>query len=350
MMWSRGRHFHSLFAAVLFALTPAYLFAESQKDYQKEVRPLLETHCFKCHGPDKQRGNVDLSPFANEKAVQSKPRLWRKAAAQLESATMPPAKQPQPTAEERALLVRWVHQTLDAADPSRDPGPSVVRRLDRSEYNHTIHDLLGIDFDAAAAVGMIDEPTGGFDNLAEALNLPPALMEKYFAAADKVLDRFAGLNDQGKPLPPNDQAAKKAALARKAVFFVASGAGLSKRNAARQILTRFLRRAYRRPVGEDEVERCLALFDRSNGKGESFEAAMRLPLKAALVSPNFLYRVEQDRAPAGSKEAYRVGDHELAVRLSYFLWSTAPDEELSALADQGKLADPTVLREQVARM
>ena len=162
---------------------------------------------------------------------------------------MPPAKAPQPTGEQRELLARWVRETLDAADcaAERDPGPSVLRRLDRSEYNRTLHDLLGVDFDAAAAVGMTDEATGGFDNLAEALDLPPALMEKYFAAADKVLDRFFGLNEQGKPLPPNDPAAKKAEQLRKAVFFVTSGADLSKHDAARQIIARFLRRAYRRP-------------------------------------------------------------------------------------------------------
>jgi Protein of unknown function (DUF1592)/Protein of unknown function (DUF1595)/Protein of unknown function (DUF1587)/Planctomycete cytochrome C len=350
-MLSREWLIHSLLTGILFALAPACAFADVKPSYQKEIRPLLESHCFKCHGPDKQRGNVDLAPFADEKAIQAKPRLWRKAAAQLESSTMPPAKQPQPTAEQREMLVRWVRQTLDAnSSILRVPGPSVVRRLDRAEYNHTIHDLLGVDFDAASAVGMTDEPTGGFDNLAEALNLPPALMEKYFAAADKVLDRFAGRDDQGKPLSLNDPAAKKVAQARKTVFFVASGAGLSKHNAARQIIGRFLRRAYRRPVSDDEVERYVTLFDRADRRGEGFENAMRLPFKAVLVSPSFLYRIEQDRVPAGSKEAYRVSDHELAVRLAYFLWSSMPDDELSALADQGKLSDPEVLHRQVARM
>ncbi len=290
-------------AAVSLSLFSGFVRASDQADYQKDIRPLLESHCFKCHGPDKQRGNVDLSPFADEKAIQSKPRLWRKAAAQLESATMPPVKQPQPTAEQRALLVQWVRRTLDAAKPIPDPGPSAVRRLDRDEYNRTIHDLLGVDFDAASAVGMIDEPTGGFEQSHRSSgNLPPSLMEKYFAAADKVLDRFAGRNDQGKPLPPNDPAAKKAAQARKTVFFVASGADLSKHNAARQILSRFLRRAYRRPVGDDEVDRCVALFERADNRGASFEEAMRLPIKAALVSPNFLYRIEQDRRCAGRIE------------------------------------------------
>ena len=342
-----------LLFGILFASAPAAPAADGKPlTYPGDVRPLLEANCFKCHGPDKQRGGVNLAAFTDEKAIQTRAKLWRKVASQLETLAMPPAKAPQPTAEQRELLAHWVRETLDAADgaASQDPGTPVLRRLDRSEYNHTLHDLLGVDFDAAAAVGMTDEPTGGFDNLAEALDLPPALMEKYFAAADKALDRLYGLNEQGKPLPPNDPAAKKAEQFRKAVFFVTSGADLSKHAAARQVIARFLRRAYRRPVQDEEVDRYMKLFDRADSRGEKFEDSVRLMLKAALASPYFLYRVEQDRAPAGSKEEYPVSDHELAVRLSYFLWSTAPDDELSALADQGKLSDPDVLRRQVARM
>lgn len=348
-----SRRLHGILcAATLLASGSSAVQAETQAPaFRKDIRPLLEAHCFKCHGPEKQRG-VDLSAFADEKAIRARPKLWRKVTSQLETLAMPPAKAAQPTGEQRELLARWVRETLDAPDgaaPS-DPGPSIVRRLDRSEYNRTIHDLLGIDFDAAAAVGMTDEATGGFDNLAEALDLPPSLMEKYFTATDKVLDLLFGLNEQGGPLPPNDPAAKKAESLRKAVFVVESGAGLSKRNAARQVIAHFLRRAYRRPVEDDEVGRYLKLFDRADAKGEPFDDGVRLMLKAALVSPHFLYRIERDRAPAGSKDAYPVSDHELAVRLSYFLWSSAPDEELSGLADQGKLSDPNELHRQVARM
>ena len=283
------------------------VLADSPLTYLKDVRPLLEAHCFKCHGPDKQRGGVNLAAFTDEKAVQARSKLWRKVASQLDALAMPPAKAPQPTGAQRELLARWVRDALDAADCSaeRDPGPAVIRRLDRSEYNRTLHDLLGVDFDAATAVGMTDENTGGFDNLAEGLDLPPALMEKYFAAADKALDRFYGLNEAGKPLPPNDPAARKAEQLRKAVLFVTSGPGLSKHAAARQVIARFLRRAYRRPPKEDEVDRYMRLFDRADGRGERFEEGVRLMLKAALASPYFLYRVEQDRARPGRRRRTR---------------------------------------------
>ena len=120
--------------------------------------------------------------------------------------------------------------------------------------------------------------------------------------------------------------------------------------AARKIVARFLRRAYRRPVADTEIDRSLRLFDLAAKKGDSFDDGVRLMLKAALVSPHFLLRVEQDRGKEGSDAPYRVSDHELAVRLSYFLWSSMPDDALFTLAAQNKLSDPAELERQVKRM
>ena len=90
----------------------------------------------------------------------------------------------------------------------------------------------------------------------------------------------------------------------------------------------------------------MKLFERTVGEG--YEAGIRAALKPVLVSPHFLFRIEQDRAKPG--EIARVNDHEFATRLSYFLWSSLPDDELSAAADQGKLSDSSVLEQQVTRM
>ena len=265
-----------------------------------------------------------------------------------------PAKPPLP-AEQRELLVRWIRQTINTVDCSnpvdRNPGKTVIRRLTRSEYNRTLRDLLGLDFDGAEAVGMADDAAGnGFANMAEALNLSPTLLDKYFAAADKALDRvFAG---QAAAAPPMSDANawKRARQMYVRVFDVKPGDGLSERDTARQIISRFARHAYRRPVTDVEIDRLLRLYDLAAKKGDSFETGVRLMLKAALVSPNFLLRVEQDRGKEGSDEAYRVSDDELAVRLSYFLWSSMPDEPLFALAEQNKLSDPAELERQVKRM
>jgi len=122
----------------------------------------------------------------------------------------------------------------------------------------------------------------------------------------------------------------------------------SRRQAAEEVLRGLARRAFRRPVRDAEVERYVHLFELADRDGETFEGALLLPLQAILVSPHFLYRVEKDRdATAG---AYDLGSFELASRLSYFLWSSMPDEELFRLATEEKLADSTVLAEQARRM
>lgn len=119
------------------------------------------------------------------------------------------------------------------------------------------------------------------------------------------------------------------------------------RKAARQILRGFLRKAYRRPVQPGDIDLLMKLYDRSEQRGDPFEERMKLMLKAVLAGPQFLFKVEQRSEKPG---IYALTPHELAVRLSYFLWSTMPDEELSAAADHGTLSDPKVLTAQTERM
>jgi len=116
------------------------------------------------------------------------------------------------------------------------------------------------------------------------------------------------------------------------------------------ILSHLARRAYRRPVDEADLRPLLDLSESARAKGATFEEGLSLALEAMLVSPDFLFRIERGR-PAGDGIAGRVlTDHELATRLSYFLWSSLPDDELSRIADEGRLRDPGVLEAQVKRM
>jgi hypothetical protein len=119
------------------------------------------------------------------------------------------------------------------------------------------------------------------------------------------------------------------------------------RKAAQLLLGRILRKAYRRPVTQPEIDRFLTMYDRAAERGDPYEERIKLALKAALVSPGFLFRMEQKSDKPG---IYPLGQYELATRLSYFLWSTMPDEELSRLAEQGRLQDTGVLAAQVERM
>jgi hypothetical protein len=106
-----------------------------------------------------------------------------------------------------------------------------------------------------------------------------------------------------------------------------------------------MRKAYRRPVTKEEIEAKLVLFDQARKHKDNFVEAIKVPLIAVLVSPHFLYLTEPT-----DKTSRRLNDHELAARMSYFLWSSMPDDELFKLADAGMLKDPSVRRAQVNRM
>jgi hypothetical protein len=115
----------------------------------------------------------------------------------------------------------------------------------------------------------------------------------------------------------------------------------------KEVLSRFASRAYRRPVTPDELARLTKLAESRTAAGESWEAGVQFAMTAVLVSPKFLFRVELDNRPDGP-EARPVGEYQLASRLSYFLWATMPDDELTGLAAKGQLT--AQLPQQVKRM
>lgn len=119
---------------------------------------------------------------------------------------------------------------------------------------------------------------------------------------------------------------------------------------AKKIVSTLARRAYRRPVGDAEVEGLLAFYKEGRAQA-GFDAGIERALRAILVSPDFLYRIEMPaQKVAANGGVANLSDLELASRLSFFLWSTIPDDELMAAANQGKLRDPAVLEQQVRRM
>jgi hypothetical protein len=120
-------------------------------------------------------------------------------------------------------------------------------------------------------------------------------------------------------------------------------------SSARRILTALMRRAYRRPVTSADLQGPFELYRQARAE-EGFEAGIEMALSAVLVSPQFLFRVEQDPAGVSPNTVYRVSDLELASRLSFFLWSSIPDDELLDVAIAGKLSEPAVLERQVRRM
>jgi Protein of unknown function (DUF1592)/Protein of unknown function (DUF1588)/Protein of unknown function (DUF1585)/Protein of unknown function (DUF1587)/Protein of unknown function (DUF1595) len=325
--------------------------------YSASIQPLISEHCAKCHNAEKHKGSVDFSGFTDNLSVIKDRKLWARSLEQIESGDMPPDDEKQLTAEAKAKLIadiRYLTENFDFAKANiRDPGPSLLRRLTRVEYENTIRDLTGIVFDAGREAGIPMEDNGSsFANLAATLNLPPSLMEKYFVAADKILDRLFMSADELKKLASKDYRSKMQAKADEEAakkFFAALGsANEASRDAVSGLVTNFMRHAYRRPVSTADTDRVMRFYGASLKAGEARELALRKALKPMLVSPQMLYRLEQDRAPNGSDVAYKISEVELATRLSYFLWSSPPDEELLAAAEKNELSK--TLDAQVKRM
>jgi hypothetical protein len=138
-------------------------------------------------------------------------------------------------------------------------------------------------------------------------------------------------------------------VSRQRIFICSPGNATEEEPCARKIVSALARRAYRRPVGDQDVEPLLDLY-RSGRADGNFDHGIGTALQAILVSPEFLFRIERDPEGVAPDTPYRISDVELASRLSFFLWSSIPDDELLNLAEQGKLKDPAVLEQEMRRM
>ena len=136
---------------------------------------------------------------------------------------------------------------------------------------------------------------------------------------------------------------------RRRIFVCRPAAPADETGCARRILSTLARRAYRRPVTETDIQDLMSFYSAERAKA-NFERGVEEAIERLLVSPQFLFRIERDPAGVAPGTNYRVGDLELVSRLSFFIWSSIPDDELLDVAAAGKLHDPAVLRKQVARM
>ncbi len=442
--------------------------------YTKDVQPLLAQYCFQCHGDKKQEGELTLAAFKDAASIGRAHKTWEKVFDRVAEGEMPPMGKPKPSEQETKLLKDWLGAQLDSG--IKDPGRVTIRRLNRNEYNNTIRDLVGIDFKPADDFPS-DDVGEGFDNIGDVLSLPPLLMEKYLAAAEKIMavailteptkaqvnkisgrklkgdamgerigerakslssngelygefdftlpgdynlrikaygDQAGGepakmtvkldgkelktfdvkavaakpheysyrvtssaagkrkvavafINDYYQPDDPNpnnrdrnlivvgvevegplDVDVRTLLPAYKKIFTVVPKPdGSDKEESARTIIRTFASHAFRRYARPEEVERLMKFYRASQQEGESFEQSLQYALQAVLVSPNFLFRIEAD--PTGNQPK-RIEEFELATRLSYFLWSSMPDDELFKLAATNQLRHGDNLRLQVARM
>jgi hypothetical protein len=478
----------------------ATLAGAAPATFQKDIKPILDAYCVKCHSSDKPKGDLSLEHLNGDLSPGPERQRWEKVIEQLNEGTMPPKSKPRPPATDVTFLVKWATTEMTNADIATQAlqGRVVLRRLNRAEYENTVSDLLGVQVNLKDLLPL-DTSAGGFDNVGGALHTSSFLLACYLEAAETALDQAIAnrpqppsskkryllteshqvkrttekvfrTSEEGEvvlftssawqavgltPFYPSERGQYRFRISASAVqssgkpvtFRVTSGAGgmggpkahlvgyfdapadapkviefidfmepktsinilpyglpsaqaINKIGAqtydgpgvavqwvevegplhdawppeshrrifndltqipapiyrardrvevtsatpvedAKRILTAFMRRAFRRPVRDSEVQGFVSLVEAKLAEKHSFEQAVRVGLAAVMTSPQFLFLREEP----GKLDAFA-----LASRLSYFLWSTMPDEELLALAEKGTLANPDVLRAQVDRM
>ncbi|MGD1977812.1 MAG: DUF1592 domain-containing protein [Akkermansiaceae bacterium] len=451
---------------------------ELKVDFDKTIEPLLADYCYDCHGDGAKKGDFVLDEYESTEALLKDRLTWLRIWENVRTDLMPPSKEKfQPSAEERKQLLAWIEKKIFKLDPNNpDPGRVTIRRMNREEYQNTIADVVGVQFDANENFPA-DDTGFGFDTIGDVLTISPLLMEKYLSAAE-VIAAKALPEDAGKPVPITIDAGdfkdrggsqtarfmevnqKQIVTAKRRIeaggeyelevayslqneggrpkkqtgkwqFFVdgkklkefdissdkyvrsrfveklqlpkgehrfefaiepankGEGRGTAgirvdrfrlkllgshgawnlypdsyrrilvdglppkeknkQKTYIRKIVENFATRAFRRPPRKALVDQITALANaRIDEEGAEFVDGVRLAVTATLASPSFLYRSEVQAEPDNPGKVVPLDEYALASRLSYFLWSSAPDQELLDLAAKGKLR--ANLRAQVDRM
>ena len=303
--------------------------AEAEDFFSERVTPFIKTYCIDCHQNRRPtEAGVNFSPALKHPGHAAFSHQWRKAVARVTAHDMPPEEMEQPTDEEREMFSKWLEKVKYLSP--KDPGPFVIRRLTKAEYGNTLHDLFGVDPEIAA--GLPEEVSGeGYLN-----SLSPLQMEQYLSIAQRVLDQVLA--------PGAEPTTEVQKILLEKVPAEAGG-----QDAAREVARLLARKAFRRPPSEAELEVLLRVFDLGKQNNLDFQEAVGLMLKAVLVSPQFLFITPVDGG-VSDEEIIPLDDHQLASRLSYLLWATMPDDELMAVAENGTLHEPAILKAQVTRL
>ena len=318
---------------VLLVVSPIYALDSAKASFEKDILPILEDYCYHCHGDGKKKGDLSLEIFKTEKDIQQNYKISEQIFKYVLAGEMPPKdRNKRPSKKEQMLVADWVRNTLDDfyANAPPDPGQVTVRRLNRSEYNNVIRDLMHLDFKPAKDFPA-DDSGYGFDNIGDVLSVSPLLLEKYLSAAEKISEQAVAVSSRGKSL----SSTRLTEFQKQ--YFKYPIVPDNRRRIAEDFARAFMRRAYRREVSSEEIKNVLVLAKQAVDDGGSFEEGVRLAVQAVLVSPHFLFRWELDGAPDNPESVRLLNEFELAARLSFFLWNSQPDDQLLKYANKVQL-------------
>ena len=319
------------------------LFSVSRADLA-QTQELIRSRCLDCHGSNEPAAGMNLTDLVNSTNPHTVRDHWLKAEKMIAAGKMPPADADQLTDSERKQFATWFERTFVLPEGVQSPGPQRPRRLTREELQNTLEDILRIDIRETVTNSRLHvipdtviekffatgvRGASGFSNDADTLNRESIDVQNYARCFSLILSRVDASES-----------------ARTALFGSEKLPEDLSRSAAAEIIDRFATAAFRRPLTRSEREALVKVYDRGR-ETQAAAAAIRSAFLATLLSPSFLFRFE---SPRSEEHPVPVTDHELAVRLSYFLWSAPPDSKLQELADNNELHKPEVLRSQVQRM
>ena len=178
----------------------------SQAEFERDIFPIMKDVCFGCHGNKRAKAELNLEAFASNPEFFKDGRTWERVSEVLRHREMPPENKKHPTEDQRILLTEFIDKELakfDCSNPNVpvNPGRVTLRRLNRNEYNNTIRDLFGVDYQPAVDFPN-DEVGYGFDNIGDVLSMSPILMEKYLRAAEEITAQ--AIRTDIPPYPPED--------------------------------------------------------------------------------------------------------------------------------------------------
>ncbi|HLI82528.1 MAG TPA: DUF1592 domain-containing protein [Bryobacteraceae bacterium] len=463
-----------------------------------EERAFLTKTCSGCHGTAAKKAGLEpaqrlLVDALDPAHVEKNPERWEAIVRKLRAGMMPPSGIPRPKPEVMESAIEFAENALDRTAVTMLPPPG-LHRMNRTEYSNAVRDLLALDIDASKFLPP-DDSTRGFDNIAAALGLSPALLEGYTSAASKISrlaigdvttptqavfrvpeDTSQDYHIEGMPfgtrggmivnyefpadgdyaikitpiskgnmgdtspfgeitgekleflvdgqrlkvfdwdkerlredgtfnfkfhatagphrvvvtfiatnyapgndldqhflrdtietggLPgfkffphvgkiridgPNNPTGAADTPSRRKIFICHPASASEETACATKIVDKLAREAFRRPITPEDTEALMSFYQQGRNQGGSFDSGIELALRRILADPQFVFRKEIVPENAKPGQPYRISDIELASRLSFFLWSSIPDDELLTLASQNKLHEPEILQRQVRRM
>ncbi|MBL8813847.1 MAG: DUF1592 domain-containing protein [Planctomycetaceae bacterium] len=309
--------------------------AEWMTEYDQTHRSFLKQHCHSCHNASDASGGLNIESLsAGHPGSMALDELERIVDV-LQDGTMPPKGHPVPENRSVRAFTTWYEgrprfalcEELATDETQRwHEGYIHSRRFTRLEYRNAVRDLLGVQLDLVDLPAQDGFGGEGFDNVGDMLFTSTSQIEDYLHSTSVALSEARRNNcrwfpDTSGSSPPDLLSAES--------------------------LSAFCRAAWRRPVPVDELNRLQMLVESARSRGMDNDQCINLVYQSILMSPNFLFIVE----PAPETQGiYRLSPHEMATRLSLFIWSSIPDEELLRLADSGQILNSTVIEQQIARM